>query len=401
MSATQSELAAGERAGEGTGRPIATRAAILDAVGSALVVEDVELDPPGAREVRVRIEASGVCHSDWNVVTGASFTPLPAVLGHEGAGTVIDVGESVTSLQPGDQVVLSWLPSCGRCRACQQGRLALCEVATALMGEGSLPTGGRRLRRGDGSPLQHYSYLSTFAEHAVVAESCCVKLEPGTDLEVAALVGCAVMTGVGAVLNRARVEAGASVAVIGAGGVGLSAVMAARLAGAAQVVALEPVASKRRLALELGATDALDGSDPGVLDALRTLTDGGPDYVIEAAGVNALVELAVAAVRPGGMVVGVGLPAGGSTAAIPWPEVVRSEKVLTGSFYGSARPALDMPMILRLHAGGRLPLDRLVTRRYGLDEVNEAFSDMVTGKVARGVIRPDQGGSAGRPDGED
>jgi len=367
---------------------IETRVAVLESTGAELQVEDVELLAPGPGEVRLRVEASGVCHSDWNVVTGSSSTPLPAVLGHEGAGTVLDTGPGV-ALSPGDEVVLSWLPSCGRCRPCLVGRPALCEVATSRMGDGTLPTGTRALRRlGRGAALQHYSYLSTFARHAVVAESCCVKLDRGTDLEVAALVGCAVMTGVGAVLNRARIEAGSSVVVIGAGGVGLSAIMAARLAGAARIVALEPVESKRGLALALGATDALDGAAPGVLDELRQLTGGGADYAIEAAGVNALVELAVAAVRPGGTVVGVGLPAGGSTAAIPWPEVVRSEKVLTGAFYGSARPALDMPMIMSLHAAGRLPLERLVTKRYALEDVNAAFADMVSGNVARGVIRP-------------
>jgi Zn-dependent alcohol dehydrogenase len=370
------------------GETMLTRAAVLDEVGGSLSVEQLELAPPGPGEVRVRIEASGVCHSDWNVVTGNSATPLPAVLGHEGAATVLEAGAGVTALAPGDQVVLSWLPACGRCRPCQEGRLALCEVALARMGDGTLPSGASRLRRRDGTPINHYSYLSTFAEHAVVAETCCIRLEPGTDLEVAALVGCAVMTGVGAVVNRARVPAGASVAVIGAGGVGLSAIMAARLVGAARIVALEPVETKRALALELGATDALDGSHPEVLEQLRELTAGGPDFVIEAAGVNSLVELAVAAVRPGGMVVGVGLPAGGSTAAIGWPDVVRSEKVLTGTFYGSARPRLDMPMILALHAEGRLPLDRLVTERYTLDEVNTAFDDMISGRVARGVIIP-------------
>ena len=383
MPADGAEDAAVSRTGD-----LTTTVALLEKVGEPLVIEEVSLAPPGPGEVRLRIEASGVCHSDWNVLTGNSSTPLPAVLGHEGAGVVLELGEGVTGLAPGDAVMLSWLPWCGKCRNCQRGRLALCSVATSRMGDGTLPTGAIRYERASGAPLYHYSYLSTFARHAVVSASCCIKLTPGTDLEVAALVGCAVMTGVGAVLNRARVEAGSSVAVIGAGGVGLSAIMAARLSGAEQVIAVEPVAHKRQLALELGATSALDGSSPGVLDQLRELTDGGPDYVIEAAGINALVELAVAAVRPGGMVVGVGLPAGGSTAAIPWPEVVRQEKTLTGTFYGSARPALDMPMTLRLHAEGRLPLERLVTRRYRLHDVNEAFSDMTSGVVARGVLRP-------------
>jgi len=367
---------------------ISSRAAVLESVGADLKVEEFELDPPGKNEVRVRIESSGVCHSDWNAVCGNSFTPLPAVLGHEGAGIVLDVGEGVATVAAGDAVVLSWLPWCGHCRACQEGRLTLCEVATAKMGDGTLPSGHIRLHRDGEKPLYHYSYLSTFARHAVVDESCCVKLPAGTDLEIASLVGCSVMTGVGAVLNRARVRPGSSVAVFGMGGVGLSAVMAAQLAGAAQVIAIDPVESKRSLALEVGATEALGGAEATVAEELRERTAGGPDFVFEAAGINRLVEIAVDAVRPGGTVVGIGLPPGGSTASIPWPDVVRSEKVLTGTFYGSARPALDMCMIMRLYAEGRLPLDRLVSRRYRLEEVNDAFADMAAGRVARGVIRP-------------
>ncbi len=201
---------------------IVTRAAVLDEIGGELVVQDIELAAPAQGEVRVRLEASGVCHSDWNAVTGLAPSPLPAVLGHEGAGIVEALGDEVTSVSVGDHVVLSWLPSCGRCRRCLEGRLSLCEVATTNMG-GELPGGGIRLSR-DGRPVHHYSYLSTFARHAVVAERSCIALPPSTDLEVAALVGCAVMTGIGAVINRAKVAPGSSVAVFGAGGVGLSAI---------------------------------------------------------------------------------------------------------------------------------------------------------------------------------
>jgi S-(hydroxymethyl)glutathione dehydrogenase/alcohol dehydrogenase len=377
-----------------------TRAAVLPAVGEPLVVGEVELAAPGAHEVRVRIEASGVCHSDWNAVTGASATPLPAVLGHEGSGVVEEVGPAVTTVSPGDTVVLSWLPACGTCRACQRGRPTLCEVATREMAAGSLPGGGFRLSR-DGGRLHHYSYLSTFARHAVVNERSCIRLPAGTDADVAALVGCAVTTGIGAVINRAKVEPGSSVAVFGAGGVGLSAVMGARLAGAETIIAVEPSGPRRALALELGATLALDGHDPAVAEALLDHSGGGLDYAFEAAGLPALLQLAFSVTRPGGTIVAIGVPPDGSAVSLPGPELVRSEKVVTGTFYGSARPAIDMPMILRLHAEGRLPLDKLAGRRYELAEVNEAFADMRSGASARGVLKPwqERTGTGGGSDG--
>lgn len=364
-----------------------TRAAVLEDIGTPLVVGDIELEMPGRGEVLVRIEATGVCHSDWNTISGASPGPMPVVLGHEGAGVVEEVGEGVTQVVPGDRVVLSWIPSCGSCRRCLEGRLSLCEVAAARIGAGTLPSGAIRLSRG-GQSVYHYSYLSTFARHAVVSERSCVRLEPDSDLEVAALIGCAVMTGIGAVVNRAKVEPGSSVAVFGAGGVGLSAVMGARLAGAGAIIAVEPVESKRALALELGATVALDSARDDLLQALLDVSSGGVDYAFEAAGRPRLVELAFAATRPGGMLVAVGIPEAGSTVSLPGQDLVRSEKIVTGTLYGSARPALDMPMILRHYRDGRLPLDRLVSRRYSLDEVNLAFEDMASGEVARGVVRP-------------
>jgi Zn-dependent alcohol dehydrogenase len=239
-----------------------------------------------------------------------------------------------------------------------------------------------------GERLFHYSYLSTFARHAVVHEASCIPLPADTDLDVAALVGCAVMTGIGAVVNRAKVEPGSTVAVFGAGGVGLSAIMGARLTGADTIIAVEPVESKRKLALELGATVALDGCEPELADAIRDHAPAGLDYAFEAAGLPFLTELAFGLTRRGGTIVAIGVPPDGSTIALPGPELVRSEKIVTGTFYGSARPHLDMPMILRFYADGRLPLDRLVTKRYPLEEVNEAFADMNGGGVARGVLKP-------------
>lgn len=351
-----------------------------------LAVEDVDLEEPGVGEVLVRLEASGVCHSDWNVVTGATPNPLPAVLGHEGAGVVEAVGEGVTQVVEGDHVVLSWLPECGHCRFCLEGRPVLCENAFEAMFDGTLPGGALRLSQ-NGAPLYHYSYLSTFAERCVVPEGCCVRVEPDVPFAVAALVGCGIMTGFGAAVNRARVEPGSSVAVFGAGGVGLSAVLGASFAGAARVIAVDPVPLKRELARELGATDVVDPAAADPVESIRELTDGrGADYALDTAGAPGLVALAYEAVRRGGTVVAVGIPPLDAEVRLPGPSLPREEKVVTGSFYGSCRPHVDMPRILGLYRAGRLPLDRLVSRTYPLDEVNEALAAMNAGEVARAVI---------------
>jgi S-(hydroxymethyl)glutathione dehydrogenase/alcohol dehydrogenase len=364
------------------------RAAVLRAVNEPLSVEEVELADPGSGEVVVRLHASGVCHSDWNVVSGATPNPFPVVLGHEGAGVVEAVGEGVAAVAEGDHVVLSWLPACGRCFFCAQGRPALCEHAMEGMFEGTLPNGALRLSQ-DGDALYHYSFLSTFAERCIVPEECCVPIRADAPLDVAALVGCAVMTGVGAAINRARVEPGSAVAVFGAGGVGLSVVLGARLAGAATVVAVDPVALKRDLAFDLGATHAVDPAGEDAVAALRELTDGrGVDYAFDAAGAPGVVAQAYDGVRRGGMLVCIGIPPVGAEAKLPGPSLPRDEKIVTGSFYGSCRPHVDMPLLLDLFMDGRLPLDKLVTRTYSLEEINDAFAAMNAGEVARAVIRP-------------
>ena len=362
------------------------RAAVLRAVNEPLSVEEVELADPGAGEVVIRLHASGVCHSDWNVVSGATPNPLPVVLGHEGAGIVETIGAGVSAVRQGDHVVLSWLPACGGCFFCAQGRPSLCEHAMEGMFEGTLPGGALRLSQ-NGSALYHYSFLSTFAERCIVPEECCVPIRPDAPLDVAALVGCAVMTGVGAAINRARVEPGSAVAVFGVGGVGLSVVLGARLAGAGTIVAVDPVALKRELALDLGATHVVDPAGEDALAGLRDLTDGrGVDYAFDAAGVPGVVAQAYDSVRRGGMVVCIGIPPVGTEAHLPGPSLPRDEKIVTGSFYGYCRPHVDMPRLLELFMDGRLPLDKLVTRTYPLEEVNDAFAAMNAGEVARGVI---------------
>jgi NDMA-dependent alcohol dehydrogenase len=364
------------------------RAAVLRELDQPMTVEDVELSSPGPGEVEVKLVASGVCHSDWNVVTGATANPLPAVLGHEGAGVVESVGEGVDTVTEGDHVILSWLPACGRCYYCSRGRQVLCDVAMADMFRGTLPGGTLRLSQ-NGTPLYHYSYLSAFAERCIVPEGCCVPIRKDAPLEVAALVGCAVMTGYGAAVTRARVQAGSAIAIFGAGGVGLSAIMGARLAGVAVIAAVDPFAFRRETALELGATHALDPGTDDVPAALRDLTDGrGADAAIDSAGVPGVLAQAYATVRRGGIIVAVGLPPEGVSAELPASDLARDEKVITGSFYGSCSPQVDMPRVLDLYMDGLLPLDRLVSRSYPLDEINEAFAAMNAGEVARAVIRP-------------
>jgi len=362
------------------------RAAVLHAYNAPLAVEEVALAPPGPGEVGVRLHASGVCHSDWNTVSGATPNPLPAVLGHEGAGVVEAIGEGVTNVASGDHVVLSWLPSCGRCFFCRSGRVNLCSVAMPAMLGGALPGGGIRLSR-RGAPIHHYSFLSTFAERTVVPEASCVPIRRDAPLAVAALVGCAVMTGIGAAINRARVTPGSTAIVFGAGGVGLSVVQGCRLAGALHIVAVDPLPLKRDLALELGATHAVGDGAQEAFRLTRDLTDGrGADYAFVAAGVPALVRQAFDALRLGGTLVCIGLPAEGSEVVLPGPELVRQEKIVTGTLYGSCRPHTDMPLLLDLYMEGRLDLDRLVTKTYGLEEINGAFADMTGGSVARAVI---------------
>ncbi|HUC34888.1 MAG TPA: alcohol dehydrogenase catalytic domain-containing protein, partial [Gaiellaceae bacterium] len=299
------------------------RAAVFRELNQPMTVEDVELEPPGPGEVEVRLAASGVCHSDWNVVTGATANPLPAVLGHEGAGIVESVGEGVDSVSEGDHVILSWLPACGRCYYCSRGRQVLCDVAMEDMFRGTLPGGALRLSQ-NGDALYHYSYLSAFAERCIVPEGCCVRIRDDAPLEVAALVGCAVMTGYGAAVTRAGVTAGSSIAVFGAGGVGLSAIMGGRLAGAAVIAAVDPFAFRRNTALELGATHAFDPASDDVAAALRDLTAGrGADAAIDSAGAPGVLAHAYASVRRGGTVVAVGLPPEGLSAELPASDLAR------------------------------------------------------------------------------
>ena len=362
------------------------KAALLEAPGTELIVEDIDCQEPQAGEVLVRIVASGVCHSDLNVVHGTQTSPLPVVLGHEGAGIVEAIGPNVTRVKVGDHVVLSWVPSCGQCVYCLSGHPNLCSVAYAAMTNGTLLDGTSRLSR-SGKPVYHYSFISSFADYAVVPEAGCVIIRQDIPLDKAALVGCAVMTGVGAAINTAHVQPGSAVAVIGAGGVGLNVMQGAQLAGALSIIAIDVNPSRLARAGTFGATHTINAAKTDAVEAVRELTKGvGADFSFEAAGRPETMRQCWEMAHPGGTVVMIGLAPQGSELSLPANRVVREERRLMGSFYGSARPHIDMPMILELYMAGKLKLDELVTHRFSLDEINEAVSSLESGEAIRPVI---------------
>ncbi len=362
-----------------------TQAAVLHSPQTPFQIETLDLADPRPGEVLVKMAAAGVCHSDWHLATGASQHPLPVVPGHEGAGLVAAVGAGVTRVNPGDRVALNWSPNCGDCFYCQRGLPYLCSAYVDKIWAGTLLDGETRLSR-NGSPVYHFSALACFAEHTVVPQECCVPMPADTPWEVAALIGCAVTTGVGAVLNTARVAEGDSVAIFGAGGVGLSAVFGASYAGAERIVVVDPSPARRKIALQLGATHSLP-SGPDSAKAVRDLTEGrGADYVIEAVGAPAVQEQCLEAARPGGVIVLAGLAPMGSSTNLPGAVITRQEKTVKGCYYGSADTARDFPLYAQLRGEGKLPIDRLITRTYPLREINQAFAEMLAGHGARGLI---------------
>lgn len=350
-------------------------------------VEQVQLDAPRAGEVLVKIAAVGVCHSDYHLISGATKHPAPAVVGHEGAGVVVSMGEGVLDLRVGDHVALNWAPSCGECFYCQRDRRSLCEAYLEPIWAGTMMDGTTRLSQ-NGKPIYHFSALACFAEYAVVPQECCVRVPDELPLEVAALIGCAVTTGVGAVLNTAKVPPGVSVAIIGAGGVGLSVLLGAIHAGADQIIVIDRTPEKLQIARDLGATDTFLNDDQ-TLAQVRGLTGGrGPDFAFEAVGVPVLQELALEMVRPGGSVVLAGISPMGSATNLPGSLITRQEKTVMGSYYGTCDPARDFPAYAQLYLEGKLPLDKLISKLYPLEQINEAYADMLAGRTARGVVVP-------------
>lgn len=362
---------------------VSTRGLVFGGAGHPLEIENLVLDEPRGSEVLVRMVASGVCHSDLHVIDGEWERPANVVLGHEGAAIVEALGPDVPSdsLREGDLVVLAWTAPCGSCTACQRAEPWLC---TQPRGSGHrLRNEDVRLRRTDGTPIGAYSGIGTFGERQVVAHEAAIPIDPGMPPEIAALVGCAVTTGFGAVVNTAGVRAGESVVIIGAGGVGLSAVMAARYADAGPIVVIDTNPDKLQLARRAGATHVIQPSEVG---AIGELTDGGADHVLEAIGITDTVEQAIDLVRTGGIVTLVGMTPQGERAGIDVYRFVEDGKQLRGSNYGSATPAVDFPRIASLYAEGRLPLDLLVTERIGLEGVEGALDAMRHGDGARRVV---------------
>ena len=373
------------------------RAVVLHEPGRPVAVEDVELDAPHAGEVLVRVAAAGVCHSDVRLADG-ELGPgrWPMVLGHEGAGVVEEVGEGVTHVVPGDRVAFCFVPACRACRTCLAGRPNLCEPATANSLRGMLMDGTSRLRLMDGTQLQHGLQTACFAERTVLAAAGVVPIPPELPLWQAALLGCGVVTGLGAVRNAARVRPGESVAVFGCGGVGLQVVAGARIAGAEPIIAVDRVASKLELARALGATHTVDATTERPVSVIRRLTGGGADTAFEVIGHPETIRLAWGAVRPGGTAVVVGLAPLGVEATVPAIEFL-SDKTLRGTFYGSGDAAAELPELAQLALAGEIDLSGVVTHVGSLDGVEPALDRLRRGEGARTVLLVDAG-LAGRPD---
>ena len=364
------------------------KAAVLEELNKPLKIEEVELDDPKDREVLVKMVATGVCHTDIHCIKGDLMTPPPVVLGHEGAGVVEKVGSAVTSVQPADKVILTVAPYCGKCPACMMGVPTSCEnyPQTAML-MGSMPDGTKRLKRKSGEELSHFMAQSSFAEYAVVDESAVVKVREDAPLDVVCLLGCGVSTGIGAVINKARVKAGSSVAVFGCGGVGLATIMTAKLVGARQIIAVDMLDKKLEFAKELGATNLVNASKDDPVAKIADLSGGGVDYAFEAIGNPAAMTQAFHSVyaRPGGMAVILGLAPIGATFPIEAWRFMR-EVTLTGCTAGSIKPQIDIPHYIDLYMAGKLPLDKLISAHYTLNQINKAIKDALDGKIMRGVI---------------
>jgi len=352
-----------------------------------LKIEEVDLEGPGEGEVLVEVRAAGLCHSDLSQIAGLRKRTLPVVVGHEGAGIVQEVGRGVTEFKPGDHVIMTVGSGCGHCRSCLDSRPVLCDVVGASRSQGLLTNGYRRLTC-KGTALYHHSGVSSFAQYAVAMPGTLVKADPAVPLEVAALFGCAVVTGAGAVFNAAKVRAGQSVAVFGLGGVGLNSVMAAKIAGASEIIGIDINESKFALAMELGCTRTLSALDPQLTEKVRDLTQGGVDFSFEISGSKAAVASAYAITRKGGEIVCVGLGSAGDQYPYPHTALVAEEKVLRGSLMGSCVPERDLPLYLKFYQEGRLPVDRLMTGTMGFEQLNHSLDLLDRGEVVRQILLP-------------
>ncbi len=365
-----------------------SKAAVLTGVMQPLEIrDDVEVEAPRSHELKVRLVASGVCHTDLSLQNGTMPTPTPIVLGHEGAGVVEEIGPDVNDFEIGDHVVISWVPQCGECYYCSRGQAQLCEKATLALATGGLLDGTTRMTS-HGAPLHQMVASGTFSEWAVVADTGAVKIPKDFDLKLAALIGCGVLTGAGAALNTARIEPGDAVAVLGCGGVGLNTIQGARIAGAGEIIAIDMSETKLQLAREFGATSTVNVSDKDAVGEVLRLTDNrGADVAFEVIGLQQTIEQSISMTRRGGQAILVGVPKMDVMLSVPATVgVVMQEKTIKGSWYGSANVRRDIPRMIELYRSGELMLDQLVSQTIKLEQVNEAFAAIEAGEVARTII---------------
>ena len=361
---------------------------MLRQIDSPLQLEEVELDGPKDGEVLVRIEAAGVCHSDLHYMTGDLPAKLPLVVGHEGSGVVEAVGPSVARVAVGDRVALLWRPRCGECEACVAGNPVLCRFGRVLAAGNGLMDGTTRLHRGD-ERIHHLMGVSCFAERVVVSESSVMAVPEGVPPQIAAIAACAVITGVGATFNAVSGAAGRPLLVLGAGGVGLAAVMGAALTGAHPVIAVDVDPAKLELAARVGATDVLDAREGDVVQRVLDLTAGaGVPWAVDTVGSPETLRQSIASLAPAGTLVAIGLSRSDSTVAVPINDLVQRQKTIVGSLYGSSNPRIDLPRIFDLYLTGRLPLDELIGNSRPLAEVNQAYEDLRQGGVGRTILLP-------------
>jgi Zn-dependent alcohol dehydrogenase len=351
-------------------------------------IEEVELDPPREGELLVKIAGGGLCHSDLSVINGDRSRPLPLVLGHEGSGEVVEVGPGVRDMKPGDPVIFQFSASCGRCVNCLGGRTQLCLGHAGARAKGHLMAGGSRLRDSGGNEVAHQSGVSCFAEYAVVDRGSAVKVDKDLPLADAAIFGCAVMTGVGAVMNTARIRVGDTVAIVGLGGVGLNGLLGAKVAGAEKIIAVDISDDKLGLARQLGATHTVNARDADHIQQIMDITGGGVDYAFEFSGTVAGTETCYRSLRSGGEVLIAGLAPNGSQFTFNPADIVNSEKAIRGSYMGSCVPVRDIPRFIELYRQGRLPVDKLINRSIGFDEINEGFDKLTDGLVIRQILEP-------------
>ena len=361
------------------------KAAVLFEVGKKLDLREVEVEPPRSGEVLIKMAAAGICHSDLHVMTGHLAAQLPAILGHEGSGIVAGVGPGVTSLRPGDHVIPLWRLSCGVCEYCSDGRPALCAEGLQIRMTGRLLDGSTRFKL-DGKEIKHFAGVSSFSEYSVIPEKAILKIPEDFPLDKAALLGCGVITGVGAVFNAARVKPGSSVAVIGTGGVGINVIQGAAMACAEKIIAVDLLPNKLEFARKFGATHTVNAREANPVDAIRALTGGrGVDYAFEVIGLPATIRQAYDSLNKRGLAVVVGVTPMTAEVSVPIMPLVFEERTLTGSIYGSARPLVDIPMLMNLYKAGKLKLDELLTRRYPFSQINEAYEALERGEGLRSV----------------